>query len=128
MLFLSVFFLIQSTHGYISKQDIIRENLAKIEQWNKEAGSSTKFEANEFLGYTEEETFRLLGVQETEFNLPLRTVKSDDKLEQGPPPSFDWRWFDAVTSPCFSPVQSPFLEAAVNTIESAYFRWVRTWF
>ena len=122
MLFLTVCVLVQSSHCLLSKQDIIRENLAKIQQWNHEAGSSTKFAANQYLAYTEEETEKMLGIQEIEVKFPPQTVKSEGKLEQGTPSSFDWRWFDAVTSPRFSSVQSPFLEAAVNTIESAYFR------
>ena len=123
MFFIVASLLIQGSHCRVSTQDIIKENLAKIQAWNKEGGSDTKFAPNQFVVYTEEETKRLLGIQEVEVNFS-RVVdsKSDRELEQGPPPSFDWRWFGAVTTPRFSAVQSPFLEAAINTIESAYFR------
>ena len=112
-------------HGFychVSTHDIIRENLANIQEWNK--AGDTKFAPNEFVVYTEEETKRLLGIKEIEVDLSrvMEVQKAQMKLDQGPPPSFDWRMFGAVTSPRFSSVQSPFLEAAINTIESAYFR------
>lgn len=123
MFFIVASLLIQGSHCRVSTQDIIKENLTKIQAWNKEGGSDTKFAPNQFVVYTEEETKRLLGIQEVEVNFSwVVDSKSDRELEQGPPPSFDWRWFGAVTTPRFSAVQSPFLEAAINTIESAYFR------
>ena len=115
--------LFQNSNCRLSTQDIIKENLAKIQAWNQEGGPDTKFAPNEFVVYTEEETKRLLGIQDVDVNFErVVKTKSDRELEQGPPPSFDWRWFGAVTTPRFSSVQSPFLEAAINTIESAYFR------
>ena len=125
MILIVALLLFHDSHCRLSTQDIIKENLAKIQGWNQEGGSDTKFAPNEFVAYTEEETKRLLGIQDVDVNFEqVVKTKSDRELEQGPPPSFDWRWFGAVTIPRFSSVQSPFLEAAINTIESAYFRLV----
>jgi len=122
MILLTLLLVVHSAKCDVSKLEIVQENLEKIKQWNTEAGSSTKFAPNEFLAYTEEETNELLGIQEVDLNFPQHSARNKCKVGQGPPSSFDWRWFDAITTPRSSSVKSALLEAAVYTIESAYFR------
>lgn len=81
------------------------------------------FTANEFLAFSEDEMMRLFGIHDVKLTNPAKEVtRSEERVGQGPPPSFDWRIFGAVSSPRAGSVLSPFLEAAVSTIESAYFR------
>ena len=110
------------------KQQVIQDNLALIQQWNQASSSDgAVFAPNKFIGLSEQEMRDLLNIRDIQLNIPAdKGLTEQQGVGQGPPSSFDWRHFGAVTSPRNSVAGGgPFLAAAVSTIESAYYRCVQ---